>query len=196
MPIEHYQRPITVLERQELQECLDKSSTVSRESFEEAQGILERGVVRGLRIVTTGWIWLEGGIGAPWDLRLFQISERELLLLSEAYFCSFCDYPALSPPAFNLNREYPTLYAFFADFDDEAPSPPQAILSVHNQDLTFSNGTDLTRVSHQRLPNTQETQTFLHSLEDGDLFNLSLAEFLDNPLALLKTRTGNLWEHA
>jgi hypothetical protein len=194
MPIERYERPLTVFEHQELQKCLDKSSTFSRERFEEAKGLLERGVVRGLRIVTTGWVWLEGGIGAPWDLRLFQIAEQELLLLSEAYFGSFCDYPALSTPAFNLNRECPTPYAFFADLDDEAPLPPQAILSVHNQDLAFSDWADLTRVSHHRLPDTKETQTFLHSLEDGDLFNLSLAELLDNPMALLKTRTGNLWE--
>ena len=146
--------------------------------------------VRGWRITASACACLYTGDkdrGFNW---LLQVKETSLLLLGDLRFGG--PYPmsnndTLPFAAFTLDDTGIPMSGLIADYDGtDQRLIPQACLCF---DPSESDG-ETTLIL---LPSTAESLA-LTELQDGDLFNLSLAELLDNPMVLLKTKVGNLWD--
>ena len=113
----------------------------------------------------------------------FQIEPQQFLLLHSFHFDGLeQDYP---PAAFEIHDEAQDPLVFPLTEDELTPTAHLVLPGSEPCD---------DGIPEVHLPKLETLLLDLLDLKDGDLFNLSLTELLDNPLALLKTRTGNLWE--
>jgi hypothetical protein len=151
---------------------------------------LKQNKIGGWRITASACACLYTGDedrGFNW---LLQVEENSLLLLDERRFDGtypMSDDATLPLAAFTLDDTGIRMGGLIANDDGTNQHlVPQACLCF---DPSESDGETPVIL----LPNTAESLA-LTELQDGDLFNFSLAALLENPMALLKTRTGNLWE--
>jgi hypothetical protein len=153
---------------------------------------LKQNKIGGWRITASACACLYTGDKDRDSHWLLQVKESSLLLLDELRFGGpypMSDDATLPLAAFTLDDTSIPMGGLIADYDGTNQHlVPQACLCF---DPSQSDG----ETPVVLLPNTAESLA-LTELQDGDLFNLSLAELLDNPLALITARTGNLWERS
>jgi hypothetical protein len=170
------------LARSNQRQLLDAHQKLREAPFlRQLQAELKNNRISVLKVTSTHCISFNTGDDDVGIHYFFQIEPQQFLFL---HSFNFDGLEQDDPPAtFEIHDEAqdPTVFPL-----SEEELPPTAHLVLPGSE---PNEDDIPEVQL-----SSESGLLFLELKDGDLFNLSLAELLDNPMALLKTRVGNLWE--